>query len=168
MNQLVLVNHRDEELGSMEKLEAHKLGLLHRAFSVFIFNSKNELLIHKRAIDKYHSGGLWTNSCCSHPFPAEDYSTAAIRRVKEELGLTINKVEKLGHIIYKVELENDLTEHEFDYILKVNSDEKPQLNYDEISEFTYQPIEEIKSEMKVNPEKFTFWFREILMNNDFF
>lgn len=168
MDLVVLVDRNDHDLGTMEKLQAHQLGLLHRAFSVFIFNSKNELLIHKRAEGKYHSGGLWTNSCCSHPFPNEHFQDAAIRRVKQELGMTISGVDKVGILIYKVALDNNLTEHEYDYILVTQSDEIPNLNPEEASDYKYQTIDSIKQEMQEHPDRFTFWFKQIILEGNYF
>lgn len=168
MDYVVLVDENDKDLGTMEKLQAHQLGLLHRAFSVFVFNSKNELLIHKRAEGKYHSGGLWTNSCCSHPKPNENYQDAAIRRVREELGMTITQVEKIGYLVYKVELDNNLTEHEYDYILVTNSDEVPNLNPEEASDYKYQSIDSIKQDMLKHPDEFTFWFKQIILEGSYF
>jgi len=167
-NDVVLVNENDEVLGTMEKLQAHQLGLLHRAFSVFIFNSKGELLIHKRAEGKYHSGGLWTNSCCSHPYLNESYQDAAIRRVNEELGMEITSVDKVGFLIYKVALDNNLTEHEYDYILTTHSDQPPTLNPEEASDFSYLSIDVIKKKIKEKPDEFTFWFKKIILEGDYF
>lgn len=168
MNHVVLVDGNDHVLGTMEKLQAHQLGLLHRAFSVFIFNSKNELLIHKRAEGKYHSGGLWTNSCCSHPFLNESFQEAAIRRVNEELGMKITEVEKVGVLIYKVKLDHGLTEHEYDYILKATSDKLPLLNLEEASEYSYETIESIRKKMENKPDDYTFWFKKILLEGNYF
>ncbi|MGB0870255.1 MAG: isopentenyl-diphosphate Delta-isomerase [Flavobacteriales bacterium] len=168
MDKVILVNDSDKELGTMEKLQAHELGLLHRAFSLFIFNTNNELLIHKRATTKYHSGGLWTNSCCSHPRPNESTENAVIRRCFEELGMKIHSVSHLGYIKYKANLENGLIEHEYDHIYKSISDESPKLNLDEASEYEYRSIESIKSEMQTNPDVFTYWFRKILLEGDYF
>lgn len=168
MNHVVLVDVNDKELGTMEKLQVHQLGLLHRAFSVFIFNSKDELLIHKRAEGKYHSGGLWTNSCCSHPFLNESYTNAAVRRVKEELGMTISEVEKVGVLIYKVKLDQGLIEHEYDYILVTKSDEVPNLNPEEASDFKYESVDSIRKQMQEEPDKFTFWFKKILLEGSYF
>lgn len=118
MEKVILVNEQDEVLGVMEKMEAHEKALLHRAFSVFIFNDKHELLLQQRAFSKYHSGGLWTNTCCSHPRPGESTEAAAIRRLKEEMGFTAN-LEKAFSFTYKAHFENGLTEHEFDHGLLV-------------------------------------------------
>ena len=129
MEQVILVNEQDEQTGVMEKMEAHQKALLHRAFSVFIFNDKGELLLQQRASDKYHSGGLWTNTCCSHPNPDEETITAAQRRLKEEMGFT-TKLSKAFDFIYKSEFSNGLTEHEFDHVFtgyyngEIHPDEK--------------------------------------------
>src|ERR1044072_1062769 len=115
MEEVILVNERDEATGIMEKMEAHQKGVLHRAFSVFIFNNKNEMLLQQRAIKKYHSGGLWTKACCSHPRPGETKSDAALRRLYEELGFTTS-IEKIFDFTYKASFENGLTENEFDHV----------------------------------------------------
>jgi isopentenyl-diphosphate Delta-isomerase len=127
MEEVILVNKSDEVLGYMEKMEAHKRGLLHRAFSVFIFNNNGELLMQKRASDKYHSGGLWTNTCCSHPRKHESLSTAAQRRLKEEMGMEVSLSPKF-HFIYKSSLDQGLIEHELDHVFFGNSDQTPVLN----------------------------------------
>lgn len=168
MDNVILVNDLDVEIGTMEKLEAHELGLLHRAFSVFVFNSKNELLIHKRADSKYHSGGLWTNSCCSHPKPNELTDSAVIRRTYEEIGINLVSVQHVGFILYKAELDGDLIEHEYDHIYSSISDEVPVLNPDEVSDFEYKTLDSIKAKMKKQPELFTFWFKKILLEGSYF
>jgi isopentenyl-diphosphate delta-isomerase len=112
---LVLVNENDEPVGLMEKMEVHQKALLHRAFSVFLFNSKGEMLLQRRALEKYHSGGLWTNTCCSHPYPDETPSQAATRRMREELGFETS-VNPAFSFIYKAALDNELTEYEFDHV----------------------------------------------------
>jgi isopentenyl-diphosphate delta-isomerase len=120
LQQVILVNDRDEPIGLMEKLEAHQKGLLHRAFSIFIFNSSGELLLQRRSLHKYHSGGLWTNTCCSHPSPAEDILAAAQRRLNEEMGFTA-PLEKIFDFIYKAEFDNGLVEYEFDHVFAENT-----------------------------------------------
>src|ERR1700712_4649445 len=112
---VILVNELDEPTGKMEKMEAHRKALLHRAFSVFIFNAKGEMLLQRRSSHKYHSAGLWTNACCSHPFPGEDVKDAALRRLQEELGFT-TPLEKAFDFIYKAAFDNGLTEYEFDHV----------------------------------------------------
>ncbi len=118
MHEVILVNELDEAIGSMEKMEAHEKALLHRAFSVFLFNKNGEMLLQKRAATKYHSPSLWTNACCSHPMPGETTEQAALRRLKEELGFTTN-VQKAFHFTYKAVFDNGLTDHEFDHVFVV-------------------------------------------------
>ena len=161
INRVILVNTLDEEIGTMEKLEAHQKGLLHRAFSVFIFNSKKELLLQKRAIGKYHSEGLWTNTCCSHPSPNESIEEAAVRRLKEEMGYECSVV-KTFSFIYDVALDNELIEHELDHVVIGISNSNPVLNLAEASDFDWKTIENIKKEMELFPDNFTSWFKIIL------
>ena len=161
INQVILVNELDEEIGTMEKLEAHQKGLLHRAFSVFVFNSKKELLLQKRAIGKYHSEGLWTNTCCSHPSPNETIEEAAVRRLNEEMGYNCFVV-KTFSFIYDVALDNELIEHELDHVVIGISDENPVLNPDEASDFEWKTIDLIKNEMELYPNNYTSWFKIIL------
>lgn len=159
-NEVILVNSFDEEIGTMEKLEAHQKGLLHRAFSIFIFNSKGEFLLQKRALGKYHSEGLWTNTCCSHPAPGETIEEAAVRRLNEEMGMVCELKSKFS-FIYNVQLDNDLIEHELDHVVIGKTDADPILNFEEVSEFSWKSIKEIIHEVKENPEKFTSWFKII-------
>jgi isopentenyl-diphosphate Delta-isomerase len=156
--EVILVDATDAQVGVMEKLEAHRKGLLHRAFSVFIFNSKNEMLLQKRAAEKYHSPGLWTNACCSHPRPGENTLNAAKRRLKEEMGLETELNFKTS-FIYKTAFDNGLTEHEFDHIYIGETDEQPGLNKLEVESFKWLSIEKIKEEIHLNPERFTSWFK---------
>lgn len=159
MNDLiVLVDENDLEVGVMEKMEAHRKGLLHRAFSVFIFNDKNEMLLQKRAASKYHSGGLWTNTCCSHPRPEEKLIVAANRRLKEEMGLTCDLKQSFS-FIYKCELDNDLMEHELDHVLIGFCNETPTLNLEEVEDYRYISSEELKKEIADSPHMFTEWFK---------
>lgn len=157
---VVLVDEQDRELGIMEKLQAHREGKLHRAISVFIFNSKEELLLQKRANDKYHSGGLWTNTCCSHPFPNEKPGQAAARRLQEEMGLHTN-LQHVFNFSYRANVENGLTEHEFDHIYFGFSDEIPAPHPGEASAWKYASLQEIEREIQQNPQEFTAWFRLI-------
>ena len=160
---VVLVNEFDEEIGAMDKLEAHERGLLHRAFSVLVFNSKNELLLQRRAFGKYHSEGLWTNTCCSHPYPGESILDAGKRRLFEEMGFTC----ELNHafsFIYKAELDKGLTEYELDHVMIGFSEETPHLNLEEVSAFRWMSIKEIIADMEFYPENYTAWFR-ILMTD---
>lgn len=159
---VVLVNEKDEAIGTMEKMEAHQKGLLHRAFSIFIFNSKQELLLQKRASGKYHSGGLWTNTCCSHPRPHEPLILAAERRLKEEMGLQCD-LNKAFSFVYKVSFDGGLTEYELDHVLTGITDDEPVLNVSEASEWRYISISDLEKELENNPEDFTFWFRLCVM-----
>ena len=154
---VILVDKHDDMIGTMDKMEAHKQGLLHRAFSVFIFNSKGEMLLQQRALNKYHSGGLWTNACCSHPLPGEKTENAAARRLMEELGFE-TPIEKIFDFIYKAEFENGLTEHEFDHVFAGEYEDKLNINPAEVSEACYKEISEIKSMLHSHPQKFTAWF----------
>ena len=160
-SQVILVNEFDEEIGTMEKLEAHQKGLLHRAFSVFVFNSKKELLLQKRAIGKYHSEGLWTNTCCSHPSPNESIENAAVRRLEEEMGYSCPVVRTFS-FIYDVALDNELIEHELDHVVIGISDKNPVLNPAEASDFDWKTIDTIKNDMDLFPENYTSWFKIIL------
>lgn len=157
MEQVILVNINDEHLGSMEKMEAHRKGLLHRAFSIFIFNDKKEMLLQQRAVNKYHSGGLWTNACCSHPRPGEETINAAERRLFEELGFTTS-MEKIFDFQYSVNFDNGLTENEFDHVFAGNYNGKIIANSTEVQDFCYKSLEEIESTIKTHPHKFTAWF----------
>ena len=162
MTEVILVNENDEVIGSMEKLQAHKEGRLHRAFSVFIINKNKQLLLQQRAIHKYHSAGLWSNACCSHPSPHESIQDAAIRRVREELGIGILNLTNIFSFKYKADLENNLTEHELDHVLLAHYDGEPTINEDEVSDWKYFSLEEIKDMLHIHPEKFTVWFKLIM------
>ena len=158
IDKVILVDKNDKEIGTMEKQEVHIKGLLHRAFSVFIFNDKNELLLQRRAIKKYHSGGLWTNTCCSHPRPNEKTLDAAKRRLIEEMGMS-SVLKKQFDFIYKATLDNSLYEHEFDHVFFGFTNELPQINLEEVEEYAYKSLEEIAKEIKTNPTKYTEWFK---------
>jgi isopentenyl-diphosphate delta-isomerase len=161
MEEVILVNEEDQPIGQMEKMEAHQKGLLHRAFSVLIFNSKDQVLLQKRASSKYHSGGLWTNTCCSHPRPGETVLYAANRRLMEEMGMTADLTERF-YFIYKTDLDNDLVEHELDHVLVGQSDDLPKLNSDEAEDFKYIDLETLKQELNSSPENYTVWFKIIM------
>lgn len=162
MEEVILVNEKDQPVGQMEKMEAHQKGLLHRAFSVLIFNSSDQVLLQKRASSKYHSGGLWTNTCCSHPRPGETVLEAANRRLMEEMGMTADLTERF-HFIYKTDLDNDLVEHELDHVLVGQSDDLPKLNPEEAEDFKYIDLETLKEELKSSPENYTIWFKIIMV-----
>lgn len=160
MEEVILVDQFDNKIGTMEKMQAHKEGLLHRAFSIFIFNSKNELLLHKRAAHKYHSAGLWTNTCCSHPRPGESVADAAKRRIKEEMGFEC-EVKPLYDFIYYQPLENGLAEHELDHVLIGTYNDEPNVNADEVAEWKYENLNNLDKDIKANPDAYTAWFKLI-------
>lgn len=155
---VILVNENDEQIGLMEKLEAHQKGLLHRAFSVFVFNSKNELLIHQRALDKYHSPGLWTNTCCSHQRENESTLQAAHRRLQEEMGFDC-ELNEVFSFTYRAEFSNNLIEHEFDHVLVGTSNILPNPNPSEVAHYKWLSIDQIKSDIQQNPHQYTEWFK---------
>ena len=155
---VILVDKNDNQVGLMPKLEAHEKGDLHRAFSIFIFNSKYELLLQKRASSKYHSGGLWTNTCCSHPREGEDILDAANRRLDEEMGITTS-LRKVYDFIYKAELDNQLTEHEFDHVFYGVFDNDPILNKDEAEDFKWVDMETLNNDIIKNEDNYTVWFK---------
>ena len=157
---VILVNEKDEEIGLMEKMEAHEKGLLHRAFSVFVLNSKNQLCIQRRALHKYHSGGLWTNTCCSHPRQGEINLDAANRRLFEEMGMSC-ELHKTLDFIYKAEFSNGLTEHELDHVFVGYSDVEPVINTDEVAEYKWVELEGLKLDIQENPQIYTEWFKII-------
>lgn len=160
-NNVVLVNENDQVVGQMEKLKAHRLGILHRAISVFIFNDNNELLIQQRALDKYHSRGLWSNSCCSHPYPDEDVVTAGERRLIEEMGINCS-LDHMFHFTYSVELEGGLIENELDHVLIGWSNAIPDLNTDEVCSYRWISLDELNRDIAEQPEHYTFWLKHIL------
>jgi isopentenyl-diphosphate delta-isomerase len=161
MTELILVNERDEAIGTMEKMQAHREALLHRAFSVILRNSAGEILLQQRAFDKYHSGGLWTNTCCSHPAPGEDILAASKRRLIEELGIHCNDLKEVYHFIYKAELDNELTEHELDHVVVGTYDGEIIPNSEEVHAVAYVTSEELNRRITNEPEQFTVWFKAI-------
>lgn len=155
--EVILVNESDEEVGTMDKLEAHKQAKLHRAFSVFIFNSKGQMLLQQRAAGKYHSAGLWTNACCSHPAPGEDTNMAAQRRLQEEMGFSTSVV-RIFDFTYKAEFDNGLVEHEFDHVYLGVYNGAVYPNPDEVQDFCFKELEEVRALVSQKPEEFTAWF----------
>jgi isopentenyl-diphosphate delta-isomerase len=155
---VILVDQDDRETGVMEKIQAHREALLHRAFSVFVFNSKGELMLQQRALGKYHSPGLWTNTCCSHPRPGEDTEAAAHRRLQEEMGFDCT-LTKIFHFTYKAPFDNNLTEHEVDHVFVGFSDTLPVINPEEVESYRFATLNDITVEMAENPELFTVWFQ---------
>ena len=160
--QVVLISENDEVLGLMDKMQAHENGLLHRAFSVFLFNEKGEVLLQKRAAEKYHSPNQWTNAVCSHPRDGETYMEGAQRRLKEELGIEAMELSPKFHFIYKADVGGNLWEHELDHVFTGNYDGNFSLNEEEVSEIRYITMEALDQEMESNPENFTEWFKIIL------
>lgn len=158
---VILVDSNDNMIGSMEKYEAHEKGLLHRAFSVFLFNDQDELLLQQRALSKYHCGGLWTNSCCSHQRLGETNVEAAKRRLMEELGITAMDLQETFSFVYKAQFDNGLTEHEFDYVLFGKFNGTPEFNEEEVAETKYLNRQEIQDAIQQAPQQFTPWFQLI-------
>ena len=158
MQEVILVNGQDEQTGVMEKMEAHQKGLLHRAFSIFIFNNRGEMLLQQRASSKYHSPDLWTNACCSHPQPGETTELAAFRRLKEELGFE-TKLFEIFSFTYRAVFENGLTEHEFDHVLIGTYNGQVFLNADVVKDYCFMKPEKIKESLSSHPHKYTEWFK---------
>lgn len=157
MTEVVLVNERDEPIGTMEKMAAHRNATLHRAFSVFIFNDRGDMLLQQRALSKYHSGGLWTNACCSHPLPGEDILEAAGRRLAEEMGFSV-ELKKAFDFTYKSEFDNGLTEFEFDHVFVGEYNNLVTPDKEEVNDYCFKSLEEIRSSLLLNGNKYTSWF----------
>ena len=155
---VVLVDELDNKVGLMEKMEAHINPTLHRAFSIFIFNSKNEMLLQQRSLSKYHTPGLWTNTCCSHPRDGESLHDATNRRLQEEMGMQCELKEAFS-FIYKADVMQGLVEHEFDHVFIGTSDDLPIINKDEVESFRYDTVENIKADIERNPQNYTAWFK---------
>lgn len=166
MTKVVLVDERDNDLGTMEKMEAHRLGLLHRAISVLVFNEHGELLLQQRAMSKYHGGGLWTNTCCSHPLPGEEPLAAAKRRLQEEMGIEIDPVFS-HHFIYKAEVGRGLWEHELDHVFIGTFTGEPVLNPSEAMNWKAVALDDLRADVVRNPEHYSVWLRIILNDPKF-
>lgn len=162
---VILVSEVDEQLGLMAKMEAHEKGILHRAFSVFIFNKKGELLLQQRALDKYHSPGLWTNTCCSHQRDGESNIEAGKRRLQEEMGFNCD-LKELFWFVYKASFDNGLTEHELDHVMIGHYDDDPIVNLEEAAAFKWMSLEDVKKDMQIRPELYTEWFKIIFNEYD--
>jgi isopentenyl-diphosphate delta-isomerase len=158
--QVILVNEKDEAIGLMPKMEAHEKGKLHRAFSVFVFNDKGELMLQQRALHKYHSPGLWTNTCCSHQRDGESNLEAANRRLMEEMGFT-TPLNEATSFIYKAVFDNGLTEHEYDHILVGRYNQEPKINPDEVADWKWMEVDEVRIDINTNPGNYTAWFKII-------
>jgi len=163
--QLIIVNEKDEAIGVGQKLKIHQDGLLHRAFSIFIFNSHGELLLQRRALSKYHSPGLWSNTCCGHPNPGEEIHVAAKRRLKLEMGLDC-ELEAFGSLIYRAQVGHGLIEHEFDHLLIGHSESDPTLNLEEAIEWSWISLATLENNLRNRQNHFTSWLR-IIFNSRF-
>jgi isopentenyl-diphosphate delta-isomerase len=157
-DEIILVDEKDNIIGSGEKMTVHREGRLHRAFSIFIFNSKNELMLQKRAKGKYHSAGLWTNTCCSHPKKGEKTSEAAMRRLKEEMGFTCDLKEAFN-FMYRAKFENGLSENEFDHVFIGTFDGNPEPDKKEVENWKWISLQDLRRDIKKNPENYTYWLR---------
>ncbi len=157
---VILVNENDEQIGLMPKLEAHKKAVLHRAFSVFVLNEKGELMLQQRAAHKYHSPLLWTNTCCSHQRDGESNLDAGKRRLLEEMGF-VCELKEVFSFIYKAPFDNGLTEHELDHVMVGAFQDDPSINEEEVNDFKWMTLEEVKEDMQIRPESYTEWFKII-------
>ncbi len=157
---VILVDNQGKKVGLMEKIEAHEKALLHKAFSVFVFNKKGELLLQQRAKHKYHSPLLWTNTCCSHQRENEENIKAGKRRLQEEMGF-VCELEEVFSFIYKAPFDNGLTEHELDYVMVGFYEENPEINPDEVEDFRWEKLENVKQDIERNPDNYTAWFKII-------
>jgi isopentenyl-diphosphate delta-isomerase len=165
--QVILVDKNDKEIGTEEKTKAHVDGKLHRAFSIFIFNNSGKMLLQKRASDKYHSGGLWTNACCSHPRPKENLAEATHRRLKEEMGFDC-PLKTRFRFIYKAALNNGITEHELDYVFTGLYEGEIKINPDEADDYKWIDIKSLKEDLACHPNDYTAWFKiavDVLLNS---
>lgn len=158
IEEVILVDADDHEIGTMEKMEAHRLGVLHRAFSVFIFNARGELLLQQRAPEKYHSAGLWTNTCCSHPRKGENLHDAALRRLKEEMGITCELTYGF-HFTYRAALTDQIYEHEVDHVFFGISEALPQPDKNEVVAFRYSNMTDLTKAIEEHPEAYTAWLK---------
>ncbi|MBU1201144.1 MAG: isopentenyl-diphosphate Delta-isomerase [Nanoarchaeota archaeon] len=158
---VILVDENDKEVGIEEKMDAHIKRKLHRAFSIFVYNSKGELLLQQREKSKYHCGGLWTNTCCSHPRPGEELKDAIHRRLKEEMGFDCELKEKFS-FLYKAKFDNGLTENELDHVFVGFSDKTPNINLQEVEDYKLISISDLKKDILKNPDDYTSWFKMAL------
>ncbi|MGK0412537.1 MAG: isopentenyl-diphosphate delta-isomerase [Polaribacter sp.] len=161
---VVLVDKKNNQIGLMPKMEAHEKALLHRAFSVFVFNKKGELMLQQRAASKYHSPLLWTNTCCSHQRDGESNLAAGKRRLQEEMGFT-TPLKEVFSFVYKAPFDNGLTEHEFDHVLIGYFDDEPNINKEEAEAYKWMPLEDVKNDIEVHPSNYTEWFKIIFQES---
>lgn len=157
---IILVDNNDNQIGTGEKMDVHKKGTLHRAFSIFLWNNKGELMMQQRAMHKYHTPGLWTNTCCSHPKPGETTLDAASRRLQEEMGITCELEEEMC-VIYHSKFDNGLIEHEYDHVLFGHYSEPPTINKNEVHDWKWMTVNELMRDIALNPDNYTVWFKII-------
>lgn len=155
---VILVDEWDQEIGIEEKVKVHREGKLHRAFSIFVLNSAGKLLLQKRAKTKYHSGGLWTNTCCSHPRPEESIADAAHRRLQEEMGFDC-ELRKIFSFTYNAKLDNDVYENEYDHVLLGTYDGEPRPSREEVDDWKWIDLDELREDLRENPDRYTYWLR---------
>jgi isopentenyl-diphosphate delta-isomerase len=160
MVEVVLVDTEDNPKGTMEKMEAHRKGVLHRAFSVFVFNDKGQLMLQQRALHKYHSPGLWSNTCCSHPYPGEAAEMAAHRRLVEEMGFDCD-LHHAFSFVYRAELDQGMTEHELDHVFIGHANAEPMINPEEVNGWKWVDVDHLVKDIEARPEDYTVWFRII-------
>ena len=158
---VIIVDEKDNQTGVEEKIKAHKEAKLHRGFSVFVFNSKNQLLLQRRSLPKYHSPGLWTNTCCSHPRPGEDLKQEAKLRLKYEMGIEC-ELKEMFTFMYKEEFDNSLTEHEFDHVFFGRHDNDPEPDSSEVSDWKWVSLDELKQDIEQNPQNYSAWLKACL------
>ena len=161
MEHVILVDTRDNAIGTMEKMEAHRIGALHRAFSIILFDHNGRMLIQKRSKEKYHSSGLWTNTCCSHPLPGEDLAVATRRRLNEEMGIDLEPAFSYS-FIYKAPLDKNLVEHELDHVFVGQFNGIPAVNENEVEDWKYVDVNWLKRDIALHPEAYTVWFKLII------
>lgn len=161
---VVLVDEQDNQLGLMPKMEAHEKAVLHRAFSVFVFNDQGELMLQQRAADKYHSPLLWTNTCCSHQRDGETSLAAGKRRLQEEMGF-VCELEEIFWFVYKAPFDNGLTEHELDHVMVGQFNGEPKINKEEVESYKWMKLEDVKADIEQNPDIYTAWFKIIFQES---
>jgi isopentenyl-diphosphate delta-isomerase len=158
---VILVDRQDQQIGTAEKMAAHRQGSLHRAFSIFILNSQDQLLLQRRAVHKYHSGGLWTNTCCSHPRPGETTLAAAKRRLQEEMGFSCD-LSEIFSFVYQAQLDRGLIEYEFDHVLLGRFNGKPRLNPEEADAYAWVDMDELQADIQNQPDRYTYWLKDCI------
>jgi isopentenyl-diphosphate delta-isomerase len=164
IEEVILVDEHDNAIGTMEKLEAHEKGMLHRAFSIILVNENGEMLLQQRALEKYHSPGLWTNACCSHPKPNETDLDAANRRLKEELGM-VASMNEIFKFTYRAEFDHGLIEHEIDHVFFGITNENPLINLTEVMSYKWMKLTDLKMDIIAHPEKYTAWFNLLMVDH---